>query len=85
MLPRVRFNATERNFKEPIMFDRIFFPTLVFIALAAVTSAFAIDAVRSAAPQGRQTVVQLEPVVIVVKRDSQPVALAQAEGTVSAR
>lgn len=66
------------------MFDRIFFPALVFVALIAATSAFAVDAVRSAAPQGEQTVVQLERVVVVAQRDSRPVALAQAEaaGTV---
>lgn len=67
------------------MFDRIFFPALVFIALAAVTSAFAIDAVRSAVPQDRQAVVQLERVVIVAQRDSRPVALAQAEARTAAR
>ena len=70
------------------MFDRIFFPALAFIALAAGTSAFAIDAFRSAAPQDRQTVVQLERVVIVATRDNRdrgPVALAQAETSTAAR
>ncbi|MEO8124831.1 MAG: hypothetical protein ABI633_12350 [Burkholderiales bacterium] len=61
------------------MFDRIFFPALVFSSLAAVTSAFAIDAVRSAAPQDRQIVVQLARVVVVARRDSPLVALAQDE------
>lgn len=61
------------------MFDRIFFPTLVFAALSATTAAFTIDAIDSAAPQGRQTVVQLERVVVVAKRDSRPLAVAQAE------
>ena len=65
------------------MFDRSFFPALVFVALIAATSAFAVDAVRSAAPQGERTVVQLERVVIVAQRHSRPVpvavAVAQAE------
>ena len=68
------------------MFDRIFFPALVFVALIAATSACAVDAARSAAPQGEQTVVQLERVVVVAQRDSRPVAVAlaraEAAGTV---
>ena len=67
------------------MFDRIFFPALVFVALIAATSAFAVDAVRSAAPQGRQAIVQLERVVVVAQRDSRPVALAQGETGRTAR
>lgn len=67
------------------MFDRIFFPALAFIALAAGTSAFAIDAIRSAAPLDGQKVVQLERVVVVAKRETLPVALAQAETSDTAR
>lgn len=61
------------------MFDRIFFPTLVFAALGASTAAFTIDALNSAAPQGTQTIVQLERVVVVAHRDGQRLAVAQAE------
>ncbi len=60
------------------MFDRFFFPALAFSALAATTAAFTLDALNSAAPQGPQTVVQLERVVVVAKRDSDPLAVAQA-------
>lgn len=59
------------------MFDRFFFPALAFSALAATTAAFTLDAMNSIAPQDRQTVVQLERVV-VAKRDSAPLAVAQA-------
>lgn len=61
------------------MFDRIFFPTLTFAALIAATAAFTIDAMNSSAPQSGQTVVQLERVVVVAKRDSAPLEIAQAE------
>lgn len=67
------------------MFDRIFFPALVVGALIVVSGAFAIDAVRSAAPDRRQTVVQLERVAIGAKRDSQPVALGEAGRSTATR
>lgn len=60
------------------MFDRFFFPALAFGALVATTAAFTLDAMHSAAPQDRQTIVQLETVVVVAKRDSRPVTVAQA-------
>jgi hypothetical protein len=63
------------------MFDRIFFPTLTFAALIAATAAFTIDAMNSSTPQSGQTVVQLERVVVVAKRDGQPLAVAQAAAT----
>ena len=61
------------------MFDRIFFPALALAALTATTAAFTIDAMNSAAPQSAQKIVQLERVVIVAKRDSRPLAVAQAD------
>lgn len=60
------------------MFDRFFFPALTFSALVATSAAFTVDAMNSVAPQNRQTVVQLERVVVVAKRDSAPLAVAQA-------
>jgi len=50
------------------MFDRLFLPALAFVVLVAATSAFAIDALHSAALPSHTNVVQLERVVIVAKR-----------------
>jgi len=67
------------------MFDRIFFPALAYAALVSATAAFVADAIPSA-PQSRQAVVQLERVVVVAKRDSGRIALAEtAEPAVAAR
>ncbi len=51
------------------MFDRLFLPALAFVALVAATSAFAIDAMHSAALPSHTNVVQLERVVVVAKRE----------------
>jgi hypothetical protein len=50
------------------MFDRIYFPALVFAALIGSTIAFAIDATRPAVSHSPQRIVQLERVVVVAKR-----------------
>lgn len=66
-------------------FDRFFFPTLVFAALFAATSAFVVDAAREPAAQAGQRVVQLERVVVVAQRDTAAVALAETETAATAR
>ncbi len=58
------------------MFDRLFFPALVFAVLVAATGAFAIDVMRGAAPSNRAHVVQLERVVIVAERAATAPTLA---------
>jgi hypothetical protein len=61
------------------MFDRLFLPALAFVVLVAATSAFAIDALHSAALPSHTKVVQLERVVIVAKRDATAATIAVAD------
>ena len=61
------------------MFDRLFLPALAFVVLVAATSAFAIDALHSAALPSHTNVVQLERVVIVAKRDATAATIAVAD------
>ena len=62
------------------MFDRIFFPALVFVVLVGATAAFAHNAQRANAPTAQQTVVQLER-VIVTRHDVGAAAVAAATET----
>lgn len=60
------------------MFDRYFFPALVFATLFSTTAAFVADATPDAATSGRTTVVQLERVVVVAAPNGNRLALAES-------
>lgn len=60
------------------MFDRLFLPALAFVVLVAATSAFAIDAMDSAALPSHANIVQLERVVVVAKREPTTAAITVA-------